>query len=1023
MVKLRWFSRLLLLFLCTAAFNPILISNGAHANVVSTVSTNTSASECSQPGLADFSTQQISPSASNASLPGHVVQPVKQGQARLIRPVNPTLQLYVELVFKIRNEAQFQKCLDSIDAPSSPEYRRYLNSTTLQPFLPTPGQKASVFNLLTRAGLIVTDGASPLVLEVEGNAKEIMSAFAIRLSVYSYGSSSFFATDTDPRMPSNLASLVNGILGLENYTRTKPAESPCNGPYCPQGIQMGYSISTLISSGETGSGQKVAVVDMPGDPNSQTAINTFDSQYGLTATTLNIVYPDGIPNSWDPTWASEAVMDIEAVHSVAPGATIVLAYPTGDILDGVDYVTSHGLASVISNSWDYSCVSSASCSDTQLPPSLVSSADSRLALDAAQGETILFASGDEGSQPDGSTTGTEFPASDPNVLAVGATNLALNGCGTTTCTGYGSETGAFISGGGYSGYFSEPSWQTSTIGSTSAQCTTDHLNPTCRAVPDVAMLGDNPGIWVYSTASDKCNSGGDSAGWFACSGTSLSTPLWAGFIGIALQVGGGGQFGNIAPSLYSLGASTSYSTLFHDVTVGFNGYSARTGWDPVTGWGSPIANNLASALSPMSQTPQTLVTQVDSAPGSGSVNPNCPGPEGCSKIVGFPVTVTATPGPCKTVGLTATFCKNSDWVFSNWSTQSGVACSANPCNFNMPNNPVTLGATFTQVTPTLTTNIAFGSGSISPNCLGGCSETVGSSVSVTATPSAGWQFSTWTVIGTSCSGSSSSNPCTFTMPSNSVTTSATFTQGKVTMFVSYSVQGGGNPSAPVFHYIVNGDAKSLTLSQTTVPFLSVDAGTTWSVTPNPLVGSSPSQGWYSNQPLTGTSSATTIVFVFYRQTLQKFSYSVSDGSGYSPPVIQSSQFGSIAQFTLTNTASSYWLDYGSAWTVTNPLVGSGLTERWFTTQATSGTIGASMTRAFPYQHQFYLTMQVNPSGAGSTTPSSGWYSAGQKLTIKATAKTGYKLQWVGSGTGSYSGTSSSTTITMNSAITETANFT
>ena len=66
---------------------------------------------------------------------------------------------------------------------------------------------------------------------------------------------------------------------------------------------------------------------------------------------------------------------------------------------------------------------------------------------------MLFASGDGGARPDGTVWGTEFPASDPNVLAVGGTNLALSGCDYLTCSGYASETGASIGGGGYSGYF------------------------------------------------------------------------------------------------------------------------------------------------------------------------------------------------------------------------------------------------------------------------------------------------------------------------------------------------------------------------------------------------------------------------------------------------------------------------------------------------------------------------------------------------------------------------------------------
>ncbi|MGA8856054.1 MAG: S53 family peptidase [Candidatus Bathyarchaeia archaeon] len=600
------------------------------------------ASDCSVPSSNQMQATTQTSTTTNTKLPGAVAPAVLNHTVTMIRSMSTSFVLHMEVVFKMQNPDKFSKCLAAISDPSSPEYGHFLNATTLAPFVENPIQKALVKAFLTAKGFNVTDGASPLVLNVLGSTGVVQNAFQVHVNFYETTKNlAFYSADTDPTLPQPITNLVQYIAGLENYTTVKPAETPCSGPYCPQGIQIGYSISTLISSGYTGSGQKVGVVDVPGDPHSQTAINTFDTQYGLPATTLDIIYPDGTPTSWNPGWASEAAMDIEAVHSVAPGAKIVLAYDKVDPMNGVDYVASNGLASVISNSWTYGCVSPISCSDIQLDSTfsgLVSSVDSRLAVDAALGVTILFASADEGAKPDGTTFGTEFPASDPNVLAVGATNLVLNGCGTKTCTGYGSETGAYISGGGYSGYFSEPSWQTSTIGSTSAHCTTGHLHLTCRAVPDISMLGFDPAFWVYSTASDMCGTVLiTKPGWFGCAGTSLSTPLWAGFIAVALQVKGGGQFGIIAPLLYSLGAGTHYPTLFHDVTAGSNDYSAGTSWDPVTGWGTPIGIYLALAMGPNFTVTNSGGIIVDQG-SSGSTQ----------------VTVTLHSGPVQPVALACT---------------------------------------------------------------------------------------------------------------------------------------------------------------------------------------------------------------------------------------------------------------------------------------------------------------------------------------------------------------------------------
>jgi len=110
--------------------------------------------------------------------------------------------------------------------------------------------------------------------------------------------------------------------------------------------------------------------------------------------------------------------------------------------------------------------------------------------------------------------------------------------------------------------------------------------------------------------------------------------------------------------------------------------------------------------------------------------------------------------------------------------------------------------------------------------------------------------------------------------------------------------------------------------------------------------------------------------------------------------------------------------------------GSGKRYVWTSTSglssARSGTItvpsgGGSVSAS--YKKQYYLTMQASPSEGGSVSPSSGWHDAGSKVTISASPSSGYRFdRWVGSGSGSYTGASSSARITMNAPITETAYF-
>ena len=82
-------------------------------------------------------------------------------------------------------------------------------------------------------------------------------------------------------------------------------------------------------------------------------------------------------------------------------------------------------------------------------------------------------------------------------------------------------------------------------------------------------------------------------------GTSFAAPLWAGYLALVNQqamANGNKALGFINPSLYTIGAGSSYDTDFHDITSGSNGYSATTGYDLVTGWGSPNGANLLNAL-------------------------------------------------------------------------------------------------------------------------------------------------------------------------------------------------------------------------------------------------------------------------------------------------------------------------------------------------------------------------------------------------------------------------------------------
>ena len=134
-------------------------------------------------------------------------------------------------------------------------------------------------------------------------------------------------------------------------------------------------------------------------------------------------------------------------------------------------------------------------------------------------------------------------------------------------------------GGGVSDFFPVPDYQSATGVPGSA-------NPggkKGRGVPDVA--GDADPATGYRVRVDGQE--------FVIGGTSAVAPLWAGLIALVNQKLGH-PVGFLNPLIYG---TLIGNGCFQDVTSGANGaYSAKSGWDACTGWGSPNGTKLLNAL-------------------------------------------------------------------------------------------------------------------------------------------------------------------------------------------------------------------------------------------------------------------------------------------------------------------------------------------------------------------------------------------------------------------------------------------
>ncbi|HWK93394.1 MAG TPA: hypothetical protein VNR17_14155 [Luteimicrobium sp.] len=363
-------------------------------------------------------------------------------------------------------------------------------------------------------------------------------------------------------LPVGTASAPHQILS-RSVARPTADDGETTRGYTPQQIQKRLGLTG------DGTGQTVAISIAYDYPTAKSDLDHYAAHFGLPLTCdsaaadpsdcfdMDVVYADGTKPVQDDGWNEEAALDLESVHSVAPHAKIVLVEGKDASAEGlyraIDTAASLHPAA-INNSWGMPEFSEESFYDVHCELS-----------------TVCTQSTGDDAWPSG------YSATNPAILAVGGTNLALDADGNTTGESAWSNTG-----GGYSFFEKRPSYQDGVVTSR------------YRGTPDVSFVADpNTGVAVYVTLAEQ---GGSY--WMEVGGTSLSSPMWAGILADADQLraadgkapfASAGKDGDtIHEAVYSLGDALS------DVTTGANGLcgaecTAGPGYDTVTGLGSPLA--------------------------------------------------------------------------------------------------------------------------------------------------------------------------------------------------------------------------------------------------------------------------------------------------------------------------------------------------------------------------------------------------------------------------------------------------
>ncbi|MGA2751073.1 MAG: protease pro-enzyme activation domain-containing protein [Verrucomicrobiota bacterium] len=551
-------------------------------------------------------------------LKGHV-PPITKRLASIGR-LDSDRSLDLAIGLPLRNRQKLTNLLEELYQPSNPNFRRYLTADQFaSSFGPSQEDYQAVRDFAKSHGLIVKNThPNRTLLDVSGSVADIEKAFHIKMRVYQHPveKRTFFAPDVEPSL--DLDTPVLAISGLDDYVMprplihwsgasSQPAILPLGGGRSGGGGGpfMGYDFRAAYAAGvsQDGSGQSVGLFELTGYDLDDIAQYIGETGVGYSVNVTNFLIDGFDGDDTNMGYAIEATGDIEMAISMAPGLSNVFVYEgptplweaplytndvqysttTAQINDVLNRMATDNLASQLSSSYQMDI----NTSTVQIFQQY-----------AAQGQSFFEGSGDLGAF----AGAIDEPADDPYLTVVGGTTLTTNGNGAWASDVVWLSPATILSPGGASGggvslTYPIPPWQQGISMSANQGSTT------MRNLPDVALVANNITIvWGNDYLGGLLGTGFD----YTTGGTSLATPLWAGFMALVnQQAAANGQppIGFANPALYAIGKSTNYHSCFHDVTTGNNftpnspsKYRAAAGYDLCTGWGTMIGSNLMQAL-------------------------------------------------------------------------------------------------------------------------------------------------------------------------------------------------------------------------------------------------------------------------------------------------------------------------------------------------------------------------------------------------------------------------------------------
>ncbi len=579
----------------------------------------------------------------------------------------------------LRDRAAAEAAAAAVSTPGTAGYGAYLTPEQVRArYAPSAAAVANVRSWLASAGFAV--GAAPdnnLYLPAVGTAAQVQKAFGVGLNNYRVSGKVVRGEDAELSVPAEIGGLISGVAGIDDArSLMKPRTAgqtpsvappstgfrnapPCSAywaqkrdttdpaypgyrnplPYAPCGytppqLRDAYGLSSLTAQGKDGRGTTVAIIDAFASPTLYADAAEYarrnDPGHPLHAGQFHeLVLPENADQEevcGASDWYGEQSLDVEAVHAMAPGANVLYVGASDcndpSLIVALNAVVSRNLAQVVSNSYgDFG---------EDVPAGEVP-AYQAVAIEAAlQGIGLYFSSGDDADEVANlGSPQADFPGTVPWLTAVGGTSVGIGKSGKRILeTGW--ENGIselagsvwdpappgeylYGSGGGTSTLFAEPAYQKGVVPDLLAR-ENQSGGRRGRVVPDISMVGDpNTGMLIGQT---QTFSDGVYYDQYRVGGTSLSSPLLAGYIAVGDQLSGH-RHGFINPAIYRIGVGGPIKDVTHetgaDVRVDFvNGENATdgldtsvrtfdfpnltihttTGYDNVTGLGTPADASL-----------------------------------------------------------------------------------------------------------------------------------------------------------------------------------------------------------------------------------------------------------------------------------------------------------------------------------------------------------------------------------------------------------------------------------------------